>query len=136
MNGLGHERSGHLHTVHDGIFASRLAHDSNAAMQHFHPARLGPSTSTEPDISTDWQWRIPMKKMILAAFAVFGLGMASAFAQGLPAGTVPPVYGSQAFPDQPYHTGTVFQEIFGHSKGDQPPVDWTTEQSGTPAKGE
>jgi hypothetical protein len=38
-----------------------------------------------------------MKKMILAAFAVLGLGMGAAFAQGLPAGTAPPVYGSQAF---------------------------------------
>jgi hypothetical protein len=56
-----------------------------------------------------------MKKMILAAFAVLGLGMGAAFAQGVPAGTVPPVYGSQAFPDQPYHIRTVWQEIFGHS---------------------
>jgi hypothetical protein len=38
-----------------------------------------------------------MKKMILAAFAVLGLSMGAAFAQGLPAGTAPPVYGSQAF---------------------------------------
>jgi hypothetical protein len=78
-----------------------------------------------------------MKKMILAAFAVLGLGMGTAFAEGgLPAGTVPPVYGSQAFPDQPYHTGTVFQEIFGHPKGDQAPVDGAAEQGATPAKGE
>jgi hypothetical protein len=40
-----------------------------------------------------------MKKMILAAFAVLGLGMGAAFAQGLPAGTTPPVYGSHAFPN-------------------------------------
>jgi hypothetical protein len=105
-------------------------------MQHYHSARLGPSTSTEPDISPDWQWRILMKKMILAAFAVLGLGMGNAFAQGLPAGSVPPVYGSQAFPDQPYHTGTVFQEIFGHSKSDPAPADGTAEQSAAPAKGE
>ena len=77
-----------------------------------------------------------MKKMILAVFAVLGLGMGTAFAQGLPAGTVPPVYGSQAFPDQPYHTGTIFQEIFGHSKGDQAPADRTAEPGATPAKGE
>ena len=64
-----------------------------------------------------------MKKMILAAFAVLGLGMGAAFAQGVPAGTVPPVYGSQAFPDQPYHTGTMFQEFFGHSTDGQAPAD-------------
>jgi hypothetical protein len=122
--------------VHGGIYASHLTHNSNAAMQHYHPARLGPSSFAEPDILTDWQWRIPMKKMILAAFAVLGLGLGTAYAQGLPAGTVPPVYGSQAFPDQPYHTGTVFQEIFGHSKRDQAPVDGTAERSATPAKGE
>jgi hypothetical protein len=78
-----------------------------------------------------------MKTMILAAFAVFGLGMGTAFAQGgLPAGTVPPVYGSQAFPDQPYHTGTVFQEIFEHLKGGDAPVDGAGERSATPATGE
>ena len=77
-----------------------------------------------------------MRKMILVAFAVLGLGMGTAFAQGLPAGTVPPVYGSQAFPDQPYHTGTIFQEIFGHAKRDRGPVDRTDERSATPAKGE
>jgi hypothetical protein len=71
---------------------------------------------SEPDTVFDWQWSVVMKKMLLVAlFALFG-GMACAFAQGLPAGSVPPVYGSQAFPDQPYHTGTVFQEIFAHLK--------------------
>jgi hypothetical protein len=53
----------------------------------------------KPDISPDRRWRIPMKKMILAAFAVLGLGMGAAFAQGLPAGTTPPAYGSHAFPN-------------------------------------
>lgn len=122
--------------MHDEIGATRFVHNSNAAMQHYNPARRGPSTVAELGISTDWQWRIPMKKMVLAAFAILGFGMGTAFAQGLPAGTVPPVYGSQAFPDQPYHTGTVFQEIFGHAKGGQPPTDGTAEQSAAPAKGE
>jgi len=37
---------------------------------------------TEPD----WRWRIPMKTMILAAFAALSLGVGSAYAQGAPAG--------------------------------------------------
>jgi hypothetical protein len=78
---------------------------------------------SKPDISPDDGWRIPMKKMILAASAVLGLGIGAAFAQGLPAGTEPPVYGSQAFPDQPYHTGTIFQKSFGHSKDGQARAD-------------
>jgi hypothetical protein len=76
-----------------------------------------------------------MKKMILAAAAVLGLGMGAGFAQGLPAGTQPPVYGSQAFPNQPYHTGTFFQEIFGHSESDNPAQDGTAAADTTPAKG-
>jgi len=61
-----------------------------------------------------------MKTLILAATAAVTLGIAAAAsAQGLPHGTEPPVYASHAFPDEPYHTGTVFSElyhgVFGHS---------------------
>ena len=59
-----------------------------------------------------------MKKIILVASAVLSPGAGTAFAQGLPAGSVPPVYGSHAFPNQPYQTGTIFSEIFGHSKSE------------------
>jgi hypothetical protein len=38
-----------------------------------------------------------MKTVILAAFAVLGLGIGAAFAQGLSGGWASPVYGSQAF---------------------------------------
>jgi hypothetical protein len=41
-----------------------------------------------------------MKKIILVALAVLSLGMGAAFAQGLPAGTRQPVYGSHAFPNR------------------------------------
>jgi len=37
-----------------------------------------------------------MKAMILAAVAALSLGMGAAFAQGVPAGTVPPHYGAAA----------------------------------------
>jgi hypothetical protein len=76
-----------------------------------------------------------MKKMILAAAAVLGLSMGTGFAQGLPAGTQPPVYGSQAFRDQPYHTGTMFQEIFSHSTSDHRPGNGTSAPDATRAKG-
>ena len=55
-----------------------------------------------------------MNKMLLAAVAVMALGMGSAFAAGAPGYTAPTQYGSQAFPNQTYHTRTVFSEIFGH----------------------
>ena len=54
-----------------------------------------------------------MKNMILAAVAVLSLGVGSAFAQGKPPGDDPGT-APQAFPNEPYHTGTVFSEIFGH----------------------
>ena len=54
-----------------------------------------------------------MKTMILAALAVLSLGVGSAFAQGKPPGTDPGT-APQAFPNEPYHTGTIFSEIFGH----------------------
>jgi hypothetical protein len=110
-------------------------HNSNAAMQHYHPARVGPSTALELVILPNRQRRTSMKKMILAAAAVLGLSMGTGFAQGLAAGTQPPVYGSQAFPDQSYHYGTVFQEIFGHSTSDHPSGNGTSAPDATPAKG-
>ncbi len=79
------------------------------------------------------RWGIPVKAMSLTAFAVLSLNVGTAFAQGLPAGTVPPVYGAQAFSD---HTrpvlhflgdGTVFAKLFGHSRGGQAAADHTAE---------
>jgi hypothetical protein len=75
-----------------------------------------------------------MKKIILVASATLSLGMGTAFAQGLPAGSVPPAYGSHAFPNQPYQTRTVFSEIFGHSKSSQAAAERTVERNVTPAK--
>jgi len=61
-----------------------------------------------------------MKRTILAAVAVLSLGVGSAFAQGKPPGEDPGT-APQAFPNEPYHTGTVFSElfhgIFGSSNG-------------------
>ena len=73
-----------------------------------------------------------MKKIIHVAFAVLSLGTGTAFAQGLPAGSVPPAYGSHAFPNHPYQSGTIFSEIFGHSKSCQAAADRTVERSVTP----
>jgi hypothetical protein len=57
----------------------RSAHKSNAAMQHYHPNRAGPFTHpSKPDIPPDQRWRIPMKKMILAAFTALSLTAAIA----------------------------------------------------------
>ena len=66
-----------------------------------------------------------MKNLILAAVAVVSLGMGSAFAAGVP-GSTDSQYGTRAFPNQPYHNGTVFSEIFhnvfGHSNYDNAAV--------------
>jgi hypothetical protein len=75
-----------------------------------------------------------MKKIMLVVSAVLSLGMGTAFAQGLPAGSEPPAYGSHAFPNQPRHTGTIFSEIFGHSKSSQAAADRTAQRNVTPAK--
>ncbi len=72
-----------------------------------------------------------MKQVILAAAAVLTLGTATAFAQGLPAGASPPVYGSQAFAGQPHQNGTLLSRIFGHSKDAQP----APEHNATSVKG-
>jgi hypothetical protein len=53
-----------------------------------------------------------MKRLVIAAMVNVTLGVGSASAQGYPA--PPPVYGSQAFGPQQYHTGTIFSELFGH----------------------
>ncbi len=66
-----------------------------------------------------------MKNLIIAAVAVVSLGMGSAFAAGVP-GSTDTQYGTHAFPNQPYHTGTVFSEIFqkvfGHRNYDNAAV--------------
>ena len=66
-----------------------------------------------------------MKNLILAAVAVVSLGMGSAFAAGVP-GSTDTQYGTLAFPNQPYHNGTVFSEIFhkvfGHQTYNNPAV--------------
>ena len=74
-----------------------------------------------------------MKKLILVASSVLSLGMGTAFAQGLPAGSV--VYGSQPFSNHPRHSGTIFSEIFGHSKSGQAAADRMVQRNVTPARG-
>ena len=76
---------------------------------------------SKPDVSPDWRWGILMKIMVLAAVAVLSLGVGSAFAQGKPPGNDPGT-APQAFPNEPYHTGTVFSEIFGHHTMSSPVV--------------
>jgi hypothetical protein len=71
-----------------------------------------------------------MKSVIFAAMAGLGLGVGVANAQGLPPSVVPPVYGSHAFANQPYKSGTVFSEIFGHAEA----VDKPAERDATSAK--
>ena len=78
-------------------------------------------TPSKPDVSPDWRWGILMKIMVLAAVAVLSLGVGSAFAQGKPPGNDPGT-APQAFPNEPYHTGTVFSEIFGHHTKSSPVV--------------
>jgi hypothetical protein len=73
------------------------------------------------DVSPDWRWRIPMKTMMLTAVAVLSLGVGSAYAQGKPPGNDPGT-APQAFPNEPYHTGTVFSELFGHHTKSSPVV--------------
>jgi hypothetical protein len=67
-----------MHIRANGIF-HRPAHKSNTAMQHYHPACGGPSLHpSKPDIPPDHRWRIPMKNLILAAFAALSLSAAVA----------------------------------------------------------
>jgi hypothetical protein len=76
-----------------------------------------------------------MKKLILVTSAVLSLGVGTAFAQGLPPGVANPVYGSHAFPNQSYQTGTIFSQIFGHSKTSQAAADRASVPNVTQAKG-
>ena len=66
-----------------------------------------------------------MKSVIFAAMAglSLGLGAGVANAQGLPPNVGPPVYGSHAFANQPYQTGTVFSEILGHAEAADKPAE-------------
>jgi hypothetical protein len=56
-----------------------------------------------------------MKTMILAAATVVSLGVSVSNAFAFGASIMhPSVYAAHAFPNEPYHTGTVFSEIFCH----------------------
>jgi hypothetical protein len=62
----------------------------------------------------DRRRRIAMKAVIIvAAVALPGLAAGKVFAFGYP-GMQPSVFAAHAFPNEPYHTGTVFSEIFCH----------------------
>ncbi len=65
-----------------------------------------------------------MKTTILAALAVLSLGVGTAFAQGKPPGTDPGT-APQAFPNEPYHTGTVFSELYHNIFGPSSKTDAT-----------
>lgn len=58
-------------------------------------------------------------RTLVAAAVIAGLGVGSAFAQGLPASMNPPVYGTHAFQNVPHRDGTVFSALFGSSHKDQ-----------------
>jgi hypothetical protein len=79
-----------------------------------------------------------MKNTILAALAVLSLGVGSAFAQGKPPGEDPGT-APQAFPNEPYHTGTVFSElfhgVFGHPANDSAVANRATSPNATSGKG-
>jgi hypothetical protein len=67
---------GSVQTRANGLFP-HPAHKSNTAMQHYHPISKGPSNHpSKPDIPPDQRWRIPMKNLILAAFAALSLSAA------------------------------------------------------------
>jgi hypothetical protein len=76
-----------------------------------------------------------MKTIALAALTVLTLGAGAAFAQGVPPGTQPEVYGSDAFPKQPYHNGTIFSELFGHQPNSQLSTQGATVRNTTSQKG-
>ena len=55
-----------------------------------------------------------VKTITLSAFIALRLGAGiAAFAQGLPPGAAPTIYGSPAFHDQPYQTKIIFARIIG-----------------------
>lgn len=72
-----------------------------------------------------------MNKIILAAATILALGTGISFAQGLPPGTTPPQYGSQAFTGQAHQNKTFLSEFFGRSKNSQA----DQEHKATQAKG-
>lgn len=76
-------------------------------------------------------WTITMKKMLLVAAAMLSLGMGTAFAVNGGTTTKDPQYGTYAFPNQEYKTGTVFSEIydglFGHRDRGQTDLTRTSE---------
>jgi hypothetical protein len=75
-----------------------------------------------------------VKPIVLATFALLSLGVGTSFAQGKPPGTDPGT-APQAFPNEPYHTGTVFSEIFGRSKPVSVPTHTTAERGATTTNG-
>jgi hypothetical protein len=70
-------------------------------------------------------WRIAMNmKIIIAAATISCLGAGKVFAFGYP-GMQPSVFAAHAFPNEPYHTGTVFSEIFCHQARSGPAASRT-----------
>jgi hypothetical protein len=63
--------------------------------------------------------RLGQRQLVLAVLAVLSLEVHTAFAQGRPSGNDPGT-APQAFPNEPYHTGTVFSEIFCHRSKSSP----------------
>jgi hypothetical protein len=70
-----------------------------------------------------------MKTLLIAAAAALSLA-GPVFAQGLPPGSSPPEYGSQAFPNARYENDTVFSKLFAHFKGSKHTPDETTPNNG------
>jgi hypothetical protein len=79
-----------------------------------------------------------MKTIVLTTLAVLSLASGTAFAQGKPPGTDPGT-APQAFPNAPYHNGTVFSElyrgVFGHSTSDVGAADRTAGRDAAQASG-
>ena len=79
-----------------------------------------------------------MRTTILATLAVLSLGVGTAFAQGKPPGEDPGT-APQAFPNEPYHNGTVFSELFhglfGHSNTGSAVANKGSSPNATPARG-
>lgn len=77
-----------------------------------------------------------MKKMLFAAAAMLSLGMGTAFAVNGGTTTKDPQYGTHAFPNQKYHSETVFSEIynglFGQRNQDEAALARTAENDAKP----
>jgi hypothetical protein len=76
---------------------------------------------------------VSLRLLLLLVFMTV-VGMGAAIACRLPPGVGHQVYGAQAFPNQPYQTGTIFSWILDHSKSSQAAADRTVEPNVTPAK--